>query len=29
MDYAKANKINDHDKIEFLVKYTGFKIEDM
>lgn len=29
VDYAKANKINDHDKIEFLVKYTGFKIEDM
>lgn len=29
IEYAKTHKINDHDKIEFLVKYTGFKLEDM
>ena len=29
VEYAKTHKINDHDKIEFLVKYTGFKLEEM
>lgn len=28
IEYAKAHKINDHDKIEFLEKYTGFKLEN-
>ncbi len=28
IEYAKTNKINDHDKIEFLEKYTGFKLEN-
>ena len=28
IEYAKTHKINDHDKIEFLEKYTGFKLEN-
>lgn len=28
IEYAKINKINDHDKLEFLEKYTGFKLEN-
>ena len=27
VEYAKTNKINDHDKIKFLEQYTGFKLE--
>ena len=26
VEYAKKSKLNDHDKIEFLEKYTGFKL---
>ena len=26
VEYAKNHKINDHDKLEFLQKYTGFKL---
>lgn len=26
VDYAKKSQLNDHDKIEFLEKYTGFKL---
>lgn len=29
IEYAKLYKINDHDKIEFLEKYTGFKLENL
>lgn len=25
-DYAKKNKINDHDKINYVEKHTGFKV---
>lgn len=28
IEYAKTHKINDHDKIEFLQEYTGFKLGD-
>lgn len=28
MEYAQTHKINDHDKIEFLEKYTGFRLEN-
>lgn len=28
IEYAKTNKINDHDKIEFIEEYTGFKLEN-
>lgn len=27
IEYAKKHNINDHDKIEFLEKYTGFRLE--
>ncbi len=27
-DYAKKNKINDHDKINYVEKYTGFKVTE-
>ena len=26
VEYAKKSQLNDHDKIEFLEKYTGFKL---
>ena len=26
VEFAKKSKLNDHDKIEFLEKYTGFKL---
>ena len=26
VEYAKKSKLNDHDKIEFLEKHTGFKL---
>ena len=29
VEYAKLNNINDHDKIDFLQKYTGFKLEEV
>lgn len=28
IEYAKTIKLNDHDKIEFLEKYTGYKLEN-
>lgn len=28
IEYAKTVKLNDHDKIEFLEKYTGYKLEN-
>lgn len=28
IEYAKTHKINDHDKIEFLQEYTGFKLSN-
>lgn len=28
IEYAKAHEINDHDKIEFIEEYTGFKLEN-
>ena len=28
IEYAKNIKLNDHDKIEFLEKYTGYKLEN-
>ena len=28
IEYAKTTKLNDHDKIEFLQEYTGFKLSN-